>query len=200
MRSSVIALFFVLCCATAVAAGGPAQLMGSVEAVYHEGLVTFQVDHADAVSISIKVYDLETDALMYDSGPRARTQVSWPAGHDVVGSFRYVVTAWNEQGEVVVSQAAVTKNLTPISDIRFDTIPGNTKLLGPNEVIVDTDLQVGDINQGVRLDRSYGAVWGGNQHLRGGRFNPNDPPGAGHRRSRWVHHRGWTGREYRIRG
>ncbi len=160
MRSFVVVLLLALCFATIVSADGPAQLMGSVEAVYHEGLVTFQVQHVDAVSISIKVYDLSTDALVYDSGPRARTQVSWPAGHDLVGAFRYVVTAWNDLGEVVVSQVAVTKNLTPISNITFDTIPGNTKLLGPNEVIVESDLQVG-ATRGVRLDQDVNGQGGG---------------------------------------
>lgn len=160
MRSTVVVFFLAVCFATIGSAGGPAQLIGSVEAVYHEGQVTFQVEHADAVSSSIKVYDLSTDALVYDSGPRARTLVSWPAGHDLAGAFRYVVTAWNEQGEVVVSQAAVTKNLTAISNITFDTIPGNTRLLGANEVIVESDLQVGT-PQGVRLDRDVNGNGGG---------------------------------------
>ncbi len=160
MKSFIVILILALCIPVAAMAEGPAQLIGSVEAVYHEGLVTFQVEHTDAVSSSIKVYDLSTDALVYDSGPRARTLVSWPAGHDLVGAFRYVVTAWNERGEVVVSQAAVTKNLTPISNITFDTIPGDTKLLGPNEVIVESDLQVG-ATQGVRLDQNINSHGGG---------------------------------------
>lgn len=160
MRSFVVVLLLALCFATVVSAGGPAQLIGSVEAVYHEGLVTFRVEHADVVSSSIKVFDLSTDALVYDSGPRAQTQVSWPAGHDLVGAFRYVVTAWNDQGEVVVSQAAVTKNLTPISNITFDTFPGDTNLLGPNEVIVESDLQVG-ATQGVRLNQDVNGKGGG---------------------------------------
>jgi len=159
MRLSIVVAFLITCVAASVVAGGPAQLVGSVEAVYHEDLVTFQVNHADAVSMSIRVYDLETDALIYDSGPREGTLVSWPAGYDVTGSFRYVVTAWNEQGEVVVSQAAVTKNLTPISAISFDTIPGNTKLLGPNEVIVESDLQVG-ATPGVLIDQAW-STYGG---------------------------------------
>ena len=160
MRLFIAILILTLCFATVVLAGSPAQLMGSVEAVYHEGVMSFRVDHADAISISIKVYDLETDALVYDSGPRERTLVTWPAGHDVTGSFRYVVTAWNAEGEVVVSQAAVTKNFTPIADITFDTIPGNTKLLGPTEVIVETDLQVG-ATQGFRADATYSGQGGG---------------------------------------
>jgi len=159
MKSVAFVLFLTLCVATAVLAGGPAQLLGSVEAVYHEDLVTFQVNHADAVSTAIRVYDLETDALIYDSGPREGTLVSWPAGYNVTGSFRYVVTAWNEQGEVVVSQAAVTKNLTPISAISFDTIPGNTKFLGPGEVIVESDLQVG-ATPGVLIDQAW-STYGG---------------------------------------
>jgi len=104
MRTFIVALILTLCVATVVLAGSPAQLIGSVEAVYHEGVMSFQVDHADAI---------------------------------------YVVTAWNAEGEVVVSQAAVTKNFTPIADISFDTIPGNTKFLGPNEIIMESDVQVG---------------------------------------------------------
>ena len=160
MRTSVVVLILALSISVTAAAAGQARLMGSVEAVYHEGLVTFQVQHVNAVSISIKVYDLSTDALVYESGPRARTRVSWPAGHDLVGGFRYVVTAWNDQGEVVVSQVAVTKNLTPISEITFDTIPGGTKFLGPNEVIVESDLQIG-ATQGVRLNQDVNGKGGG---------------------------------------
>jgi hypothetical protein len=160
MRSTVIVLILALSFTTIGSAEGPVQLVGSVEAVYHEGLVTFRVEHTDAVSSSVKVFDIASDTLVYDSGPRAQTRVSWPAGHDLVGTYRYVVTAWNDQGEVVVSQAAVTKNLTPISNIAFDTIPGNTKLLGPNEVIVESDLQVG-ATQGVRLDQNINSYGGG---------------------------------------
>ncbi len=79
MRTSVVVLILALSISVTAAAAGQARLMGSVEAVYHEGLVTFQVQHVNAVSISIKVYDLSTDALVYESGPRARTRVSWPA-------------------------------------------------------------------------------------------------------------------------
>ena len=155
MRRFIAVAFLITCVATTASAEGPAQLVGSVEAVYHEGLVTFQIDHQDAVSIAVKVYDLETDALVYDSGPRARTLVSWPVGHDSTGAFRYVVTAWNAQGEVVVSQAAATKNLTQIYEISFDTIPPNTTFLGPNEIIMSNDVQVGDPTPSLRLELTH---------------------------------------------
>ena len=145
---------------TAAESGRPALLLGSVEAVLHEGLVTFRVDHADAVAISIKVYVLETDAVVYDSGPRRGTLVSWPVGDRVTGDFRYVVTAWNADGEVVVSQAAVTKSFTPISEITFDSIPGDTKFLGPGEIIMAADVQVGE-PEGVRIDADNSGRGGG---------------------------------------
>jgi len=144
MRSSIVVAVFVIVVATVALAGSPAQLVGSVEAVYHDGVVTFQVSHPDAISSSVKVYDLDSDALIYDSGPRAQTLVTWPAGHDANGSYRYVVTAWNADGQVVVSQAAANKTLTPIAAISFDTVPADTKFLGPNEIIMGNDLQVGE--------------------------------------------------------
>jgi hypothetical protein len=151
MKSFFALATIILMCAATALAGNPAVSMGKVEAIYHEGVMSFNVDHPDAASASVKVYDSETDALVYDSGARLNTTVTWPAGHEVKGTYRYVVTAWNEAGEVVVSQVA-TKSLTPINSFDFDNLTANTRLLGPNEVIVDSDLQVADPEQ-FRVDR-----------------------------------------------
>jgi len=160
MRRSVLALILVLGFAFPTAAEEAAELVGSVEAVYHEGVVTFTVGHPEAVSASVRVYDLESDSMIFDSGPRARTRVTWPAGHEVDGGFRYLVTAWNAEGEVVVSQTAANKRQTSISEITFDTVPDNTKFRGPDEIIMEADVQVGD-TQAVRLREDYYGHGGG---------------------------------------
>ena len=143
-----------------VAADDGALMLGSVEAVYHEGVVTFTVEHPEAVSASVRVYDLETDGLIYDSGPRARTRVTWPAGYDLAGGYRYLVTAWNAEGEVVVSQIAANKRQTPIAEITFDTFPDNTKVVDPGEIDLLGDVNVGSI-PGVRLLQDYNGKGGG---------------------------------------
>jgi len=143
-----------------VAADDGALMLGSVEAVYHEGVVTFTVEHPEAVSASVRVYDLETDSLIYDSGPRARTRVTWPAGYDLAGGYRYLVTAWNAEGEVVVSQIAANKRQTPISEISFDTVPGDSRMVGPDEIDLLGDVNVGSI-PGVRLLQDYNGKGGG---------------------------------------
>jgi hypothetical protein len=143
-----------------MAADDGALVLGSVEAVYHEGMVTFTVLHPGAVSASVRVYDLDTDGLIYNSGPRARTRVTWPAGYDAGGSYRYLVTAWNAAGEVVVSQAAVNTSMTPIAEISFDTVPGDTRMVGPDEIDLLADVNVGSI-PGVRLYQDWNGNGGG---------------------------------------
>ena len=153
LRILIITLFVVAVAMT----GTAAELMGRVEAVYHEGVMSFNIEHVDAVSASIRIYDLETDALIYDGGPQARTTVTWPAGHNLKGSYRYVVTAWNAEGQVVVSQAASTKSFTPIASFDFDTIPANTKFLGANDITMLADVHVGDPGS-IRLDLDQGGL------------------------------------------
>jgi hypothetical protein len=145
MRNAVI-----ICVAIAVSgvvgavdAAEGASVIGVVEAVYHEGLVTFRVEHPDAVSIGVRVFDLEGDELLYDSQPRRGTVVTWPAGRDVNGRFRFAVTAWDVNGEVVVSQAATSTNLTPIIDINFNEIPTDTTLVA-DTVVLEGDTWVGN--------------------------------------------------------
>lgn len=160
MRAVVTFTILALVAAASAVTAAEPELMGRVEAVYHEGVMTFNVEHPEAVSASIRVYDLESDALLYDSGPRATTSVTWPAGHELKGAYRYVVTAWNAEGNVVVSQAAATKTLTPIASISFDSVPADTKFLGPNEIIMGNDVQVGDPVQGVRIYDAYSGSGG----------------------------------------
>jgi hypothetical protein len=155
MKPALLALLMVLATSIAVAMDDAGRIVGGVEAVYHEGLITFTVNHPDAVSASVRVYDLETDSLIFDSGPRARTRVTWPPGHDFAGGFRYLVTAWNAEGGVVVSQTAANKRQTPISDITFDTIPDNTSVVGPGEIDLLGDVNIGTV-PGVGLYRDYG--------------------------------------------
>jgi hypothetical protein len=134
--------------------------MGRVEAVYHQGVVTFTVEHRDAVSASVQVYDLASDSLAYDSGPRARTRVTWPAGYDIDDEFRFVVTAWNSDGEVVVSQVATTTGHASISEISFDSIPSETSVVGPDEIDLLGDVNIGTI-PGVRVYQDYDGKGGG---------------------------------------
>jgi hypothetical protein len=158
-RALATSLVFLLspCLSAADDAG---TIIGGVEAVFHEGAVTFTVIHPEAVSSSVRVYDLDSDALVFDSGARARTQLAWQAGHDFDGGYRYLVTAWNADGEVVVSQAAANSRQVPISEISFDTVPGGTEFAGPDEIDLLADVNVGSI-PGVRLYEDYGGKGGG---------------------------------------
>ncbi|MEE4271655.1 MAG: hypothetical protein V2I67_08275 [Thermoanaerobaculales bacterium] len=154
MKRTVLASLAVLVAAMHCAADDVGRIVGNVEAVYHEGAVTFTVLHPEAVSASVKIYDLDSDALIFDSGPRARTQLSWQAGRDFDGGTRYLVTAWNSDGEVVISQTAANQAQSPISEISFDTIPDMTAFVGAGEIDMLGDVNVGAI-PGIKLYQNY---------------------------------------------
>ena len=160
MKPALLTLLMVIAASAAFATDDGGRIVGGVEAVLHEGIVTFTVMHPDAVSTSVKVFDLETDGMIFDSGPRARTQLKWPAGNDFNGGTRYLVTAWNAAGEVVVSQTAANKRQTSISEISFDTVPDNRSLVGPGEIDLLGDVNVGPI-PGIRLYQNHNGDGGG---------------------------------------
>jgi hypothetical protein len=159
MKRVLLASMVALGAAIPCAADDGGRVVSDVEAVYHEGIVSFAVVHPEAVSAAVKVYPLDADQPIFDSGPRARTRLSWPAGRDLEGSYRFAVTAWNAEGEVVVSQLATTKTLTTISEISFDAVPGGIVFAGPDEIDLLADVNVGSI-PGVRLYEDYNGKGG----------------------------------------
>jgi hypothetical protein len=88
MKPTLLTLLMALSTLIAFATDDAGRIVGGVEAVLHEGIVTFTVVHPEAVSASVKVFDLTSDGLIFDSGPRARTQLKWPAGHNFDGGTR----------------------------------------------------------------------------------------------------------------
>lgn len=140
-RLTVATLIICLWCSLPSAAEEP---LASVASVLHEGTVTFTVRHPAAVSTRVRVYDLASDALLFDSGPRRGTSVTWPVGRDLEGAWRYLVVAWDDLGEVVTSQTATSAGLDQISSLPFDTVPGGwTAKAGSSAITLDGGVDFG---------------------------------------------------------
>jgi len=111
--------------AVAVAAAIPAAAFtdGTVQAVYHEGQVSFTVGHVEAVAVRVRIIEPADGAVVFDTGPVEGTRAEWPVADPHRGTFRVAVTAWNAAGEVVLSQTASVPGLDGIA--RADLAPAS---------------------------------------------------------------------------
>ncbi len=107
----------------------------TVSAVLHEGVVSFVVDHPAVVAMQVKIYELESDRMVFDSGPRRGTSVKWSVDTEVDGAWRYLVSAWDREGSLVLSQSAATTSADLISTVPFGSVPVNTRFVAADSAI-----------------------------------------------------------------
>lgn len=161
--------FLLLSTVPGVADTGNDHVVGAVSAVYHEGVVSFAVEHPEAVATQVLAFDRDTDELVFDSGPRRGTRVAWPIGRDASGAWRYVVKAWSQDGELVIAQSAASRLLQEITAIPFETIPAGIALVATEApIVLEGDVEFGPLPRFASLQEWYGL---------GGRFDLFDNDG-----------------------
>ncbi len=148
INNTLMTIVLVLGAATLLVAESNPLPGSTVSAVYHEGVVSFRVDHPGVQSLRVQVFETATDTLLFDSGARRGDGIEWGVRGLTDTEWRFVVEAWNAHGELIVSQNAVSAGLDEITVIPFDTVPqGLLFKAASSPIVLEGDVEFGPVER-----------------------------------------------------
>jgi hypothetical protein len=98
--------------------------------------IDFRIADDSVSEIQVDVYSVSKGNVLWTSNRVAGNTVNWQAALEGSVSFRFSIKGW-DQSNTLVTHQITTKVVNPISNISFDSIPADTKILGAGEIDLD---------------------------------------------------------------